>query len=178
MTRPHLFQLVRRAAAINPRGPAICDDGVATWSEARDSIESMAARLSAAGVRPGDRVAILSANSGRYIEALFAIPRLGAIAAPLNTRLSLAEIAALIRDAGARLLLADAGSLGAAAALRAEGAVDRVLLLGPAQDGEQALDTLAAAGLPPEPAADDVAFLLYTGVPRAGPRASCTPARR
>ncbi|MBU1375628.1 MAG: AMP-binding protein [Alphaproteobacteria bacterium] len=163
MTRPHLFQLVRRAAAINPRGPAICDDGVATWAETLANIEAMAGRLAGAGVRPGDRVAILAANSGSYIEALFAIPRLGAIAAPLNTRLSLTEIAALIHDAGARLLLADAGSLAAAAELRAEGAVDRVLLLGSAGDGAESLAALTAAPLPPEPAADEVAFLLYTG---------------
>jgi len=163
MTRPHLHQLVRRAAAINPQGPAISDGGVVTWAQAQAGIETMAARLAGAGVKAGDRVAILSANSGRYVETLFAIPRLGAVAAPLNTRLSLEELAALIQDAGASLLLSDASSLETALALRAAGAADRILLLGPAIRGVDALDDVAPDQLPPEPGADEVAFLLYTG---------------
>ena len=164
MTRPHLFQLVRRAATINPQGPAICDGDVVTWAEARARIETMAGRLAGAGVQAGDRVAILSANSGRYVEAVFAIPRLGAIAAPLNTRLSLEELATLIRDAGASLLLCDAASLATALDLRAAGAADTILLLGPANSAVGSLDDVAPASpLPPEPGADQVAFLLYTG---------------
>lgn len=163
MTRPHLFQLVRRAASINAKGPAICENGVITWAEARARMEAMAGRLCAAGVRPGDRVAILSANSGAYVEALFAIPRTGAIAMPLNTRLSLAEVATLVGDARPRTLLTDAANLDTATALRAQGAVEQVLLLGAEAEGVDSVDGLHAAALPPEPSGDEVAFLLYTG---------------
>ena len=117
----------------------------------------MAGRLAALGVREGDRVAILAANSGRYIDALFAIPRLGAIATPLNTRLSIEEMAILVRDADAMLLLADDSFLAMAEALRANGAVPRVQPLNPS------FDDLPTGDLSGEPSGERTAFILYTG---------------
>ncbi|MDE3231182.1 MAG: AMP-binding protein, partial [Chloroflexota bacterium] len=60
------------------------------------------------GVRAGDRVAILAANSPEYLDAFFACALLGAILTPLNWRLTVPELAVILRDCEPRLLLHDA----------------------------------------------------------------------
>ncbi|MGH2501680.1 MAG: AMP-binding protein, partial [Ktedonobacterales bacterium] len=49
------------------------------------------------GVRQGDRVAALAANSPEYLDALFACALLGAILTPLNWRLTPPELAGILR---------------------------------------------------------------------------------
>ena len=70
--------------------------------------DRIAAAFSRLGVTVGGRVGILMANRTEYIEALGGIMRLGAIAVPLNFRLVAAEVAHLLHDSGATLLLVDA----------------------------------------------------------------------
>lgn len=60
-----------------------------------------------AGVQPGDRVAILALNSDRYFELMYAIPWLGAVMVPVNTRLATPEIQYILEDSGARVLFVD-----------------------------------------------------------------------
>jgi O-succinylbenzoate-CoA ligase len=57
------------------------------------------------GVRPGDRVALLLMNSAEYIESFFAIAKLGAINVPLNWRLVPSELAFILSDSGASVLI-------------------------------------------------------------------------
>jgi acyl-CoA synthetase (AMP-forming)/AMP-acid ligase II len=52
------------------------------------------------------RVAILDANSFFYFETYFACARIGAILCPLNLRASPRELAGVLSDSGARVLLA------------------------------------------------------------------------
>jgi long-chain acyl-CoA synthetase len=59
------------------------------------------------GARPGDRIAILAANSHRYVEAFCAVPARGMVIVPLNTRLAEPELKAILADCGARILLSD-----------------------------------------------------------------------
>jgi long-chain acyl-CoA synthetase len=51
------------------------------------------------GVRPGDRVAILDKNTDAYVELLFAVAKAGAVAVPVNWRLTSPEVAAIVADA-------------------------------------------------------------------------------
>ena len=103
-----LTQGLTRAATINPNVPATINrDRRRTWTECADRIARIAGGLAASGIQRGDRIAILALNSDRYLEALFAVPMLGAIIVPLNTRLAPAEIAYILADSGARMLLLD-----------------------------------------------------------------------
>jgi long-chain acyl-CoA synthetase len=72
---------------------------------------SRCARLGSAlhslGLTPGDRVAILAANSDRYIEAYVAVPAAGFVIVPLNTRHAEPELRYALQDAGASVLLTD-----------------------------------------------------------------------
>jgi len=84
---------------------------------------ALAARLADDfGVRRGDRVAVLAANAPKYLDAYFACALLGAILVPLNWRLTVRELTALLDDCSPVLLLHDetyrANAAEAAAALQ------------------------------------------------------------
>lgn len=69
-----------------------------TWSDALDAAARTAGALRAMGVAPGDRVAVLSANSDEYMLLYLAIPWAGAVIVPMNTRWSVAENAFALDD--------------------------------------------------------------------------------
>ena len=88
-----LTQGLRRAVQIKPNGTATHFAGRRrTWQQTSERISRVAGAISALGVRPGDRVAILALNSDRYFELMYAIPWMGAAMVPLNTRLATPEI--------------------------------------------------------------------------------------
>ena len=66
-----------------------------------------AAFLAERGVAPGDHVAILLPNGLSFVLSLLALMRLHAVAVPLNTRLTRAEIAWQIQNAECKLALCD-----------------------------------------------------------------------
>ena len=79
-----------------------------TRRQLREAIDLASARLrSAWGVRPGDRVAYLGANRSEELVLLFALARIGAVFAPLNTRLAAPELAAIVAHAQLHALVAD-----------------------------------------------------------------------
>ena len=65
----------------------------------------MARSLHALGVRPGDRVAIVMPNCMEYVEALFGISLLGAVVVTINARYRAAELAYVVADSAAAVLL-------------------------------------------------------------------------
>ncbi len=77
------------------------------YSELYDRCARLGAGLESLGVKPGDRVAVLSGNSHRYFEAFCAIPAYGIVIVPLNTRLAEIELRAILEDSGARVLISD-----------------------------------------------------------------------
>jgi acyl-CoA synthetase (AMP-forming)/AMP-acid ligase II len=114
----------------------------------------LGAGLRGLGLEAGDRVAFLSANGHRYVEALCGIPAHGLVLVPLNTRLAPPELEAILEDSGARVLISDRDP--AALAERAP----RVIR---APSDYEAL--LAAAPPLAPPALDEnaLAALFYTG---------------
>ncbi len=100
--------LARGAESFPDRLAARC--GGVSWSFADLDGEAsrLARRLAAAGVAPGDRVAVLARNSLSFVALAHGVARLGAVIAPLNTRLTPVELAWQLADAGATLLVSDA----------------------------------------------------------------------
>jgi len=104
----YIVNALERTAQVYPSRIASVHEGRHhTWSHVRDRVARLAAGLKSLGVNPGDRVALLGWNSDRYLEALFALPWIGAVMVPLNTRLAVPEIAALLEHAGAKALIYD-----------------------------------------------------------------------
>ncbi len=71
------------------------------------AIEACAARLAALGIRRCERVAFLGLNQPMFFLAMFAAARLGAIFVPPNFRLTGPELAFMIEDCAARVLIVD-----------------------------------------------------------------------
>jgi len=73
-----------------------------TFQELHDRVAGIAASLTEAGFKVGDRLAILLPNEPEYIELVYACAWLGVVAVPLNTRLSPMEIDHVLADAAPR----------------------------------------------------------------------------
>ncbi|CAG1013580.1 MAG: malonyl-CoA synthase [Rhizobiaceae bacterium] len=119
--------------------------------------------IAAAGVRPGDRVALQAKKSAEALAVYAACVQGGFVFLPLNTAYTPAEVEYFVADAGARLLVCDgAGAAALAPVAEKAGAALRTL----DADGRGTLAD-AAAGQPTDfPVAgrgpDDLAAFLYT----------------
>jgi O-succinylbenzoic acid--CoA ligase len=81
----------------------VADGRTVTYTELRAAAELAARRLAARGVGPGDRVATTLPAGIDFAVLLHALPRLGAVLVPLNTRLTDRERRWQLEDCGARL---------------------------------------------------------------------------
>ncbi|WLR53913.1 long-chain fatty acid--CoA ligase [Mesobacillus subterraneus] len=94
-------------AGLTPDATAIADAETGQeWSyrEVNDRAKAIAVWLGEKGVKKGDRVALLAPNGISYFDLLFSCGKIGAIFVPLNWRLSLDELAYIIKDCEPRLL--------------------------------------------------------------------------
>lgn len=139
-----------------------------TWAEA---VQRTARFLTALGVVPGDRVAVLAHNCVAYLDIWFACGRLGAILQPLNWRMTPQELGPLIADAQPRVLAYGPEHMDQTQAVRDAGGQTMV---GVALDAhhraaadDHGLDDRDRADLPPLPRVDldwdDPWALCYTG---------------
>jgi len=96
-----IAQMLRWRARRHPDLAATWFQGrTRTFAELDASTSALASGLVAdLGVQPGDRVAILDKNSDAYVELLFALDKAGAVAVPVNWRLTPPEVATVVGDA-------------------------------------------------------------------------------
>ncbi|HWU57432.1 MAG TPA: AMP-binding protein, partial [Microbacteriaceae bacterium] len=165
---------IRRRASTAPDHPAIVfRDLPISYRRLADRIDALAVALADRGLVAGDRIAFIGNNHPALIEVLFASARLGAIMVPLNTRLSARELAYMLDDSGASVLISTSG-LEATVAAAAPPGIDRLIVAdGDAasapdevQDYEAAIaDTSASEGAAVADAVvgvDDPALIIYT----------------
>jgi long-chain acyl-CoA synthetase len=100
-------EVVRWRAKRHPEFPMTWYQGrVRTYAELDASTSALAGGLAGElGIEPGDRVAILDKNCDDYIELLFALDKAGAIAVPVNWRLTAHEVAQVVGDADPAVLV-------------------------------------------------------------------------
>src|ERR671931_1741473 len=79
-----------------------------TYAQLNERSSRLAQALLAGGLSAGSRVAYLGRSAPEVIELLFAVAKIGAVIVPLNWRLSPRELAGVLADAQAPLLIADA----------------------------------------------------------------------
>ncbi len=108
----YLTQGLHRSLQRNPAKTALTHLGVQgsrslCFEALVPAVARRAAALAAQGVRRGDRVALLSANDDRLVQALFACWWHGAVACPLNVRAATPELALALADCDPALLLCD-----------------------------------------------------------------------
>jgi len=116
MTEPILPLAIRRHAAARPLAVAVREPaGERTWADLDRAADAAAAGLHASGVRPGDRVVLLTDPSADAIAIVVGILRAGAVAVPLGTRLTRREVGLAIAEVAPALLVRDAALAGLAA---------------------------------------------------------------
>jgi long-chain acyl-CoA synthetase len=153
MSSPDLRWPLERAARLFGDAPAVTAAGrTVTYRELAARCTALAGALDGLGVERGERVAWLGENSLAHLEAWLGVPAAGRVLADLNFRLAVEELAFMIEDCGARVLVCDAGQLAVARELRERCAVLRTVVLegegdGGEEPGYEAL--LDAAGSAP-----------------------------
>ena len=105
-----IAELIRWRARRHPSLDAIWYEGK-TWTYGelnRSSSELAAGLVNQMSLQRGDRVAILDKNCAAYLELLFALDKAGVVAAPLNWRLTPAEIKQIVEDIKPKFIVAGA----------------------------------------------------------------------
>ncbi|WP_169951021.1 long-chain fatty acid--CoA ligase [Microbispora sp. H11081] len=156
----------RRAQMSPGRTAFVYGDRSFSYAEVHDRTTRLASRLGEAGVRAGDRVAYLGPNHVAFAETMFAAHLLGAIFVPLNFRLAAPEIAYMLADSGAAVLVYAPECAAVVREIPRPPAPRTVVALESPAEGERHYETWLSRGDPsPIDTAvtiDEVALILYT----------------
>jgi len=88
---------------------AVCivsGDARYSWAEVDRTADAFAAGLIQRGLHAGDRVALLLGNCYEFVIAYYGAARAGLVTVPLNPAYTSAEVAVMLADSGARMLVA------------------------------------------------------------------------
>jgi benzoate-CoA ligase family protein len=156
-----------RPAIVTPAGATTYRQLLALTARAGSALRDL-------GVEPEQRVALLLPDGVEWAAVFFGTLRIGAVAVPLNTRLSPASWVAMLRDSRARVLVVDAALLADLRPVLTELPHLRAVIA--TGDGVTSLGALLEAAAPEcaaEPVSgDDMAFWLYTSGTTGGPKAA------
>jgi fatty-acyl-CoA synthase len=142
-----------------------------TWGELDRRVTALAGALSRRGVAFGDRVLILMLNRTEFVETILATNLLGAIAVPVNFRMTPPEIAFLVGDCEARVVVTEPVLAGVATAVRAIDPILTTVIVAGGEGGDGLLgydELLAEAGRAPgtleipDIPNDSPALIMYT----------------
>ncbi|MDT5097755.1 MAG: fatty-acyl-CoA synthase [Mycobacterium sp.] len=158
-----------RHAHMQPDATALRHLGrTTTWAELDRRVNALAGALSRRGVGFGDRVLILMLNRTEFIESVLAVNKLGAIAVPVNFRMTPPEIAFLVSDCDATVMIAESVLAKVATAVRdLESKLETMVVAGgAADDGLLGYDDLLVeegeSAPPVDIPNDSPALIMYT----------------
>jgi fatty-acyl-CoA synthase len=167
--RQNWVNQLERHAYMQPGATALRFLGnTVTWAGLRDRVAALAGALGRRGVGPGDRVMVLMLNRTEFVESVLAANMIGAIAVPVNFRLTPPEIAFLVEDCEARIMITEPVLAPVAAGVRGVTPVlETIVVAGDtADEGLLAYeDLLNEPGDPARPADvpnDSPALIMYT----------------
>ncbi|WP_374408928.1 long-chain-fatty-acid--CoA ligase [Pelagerythrobacter sp.] len=147
-----LDKLLDHAAKWHPRTEVVTalDDGITPrigYAALRERAKRVSAALAGLGIGRGDRVATLAWNTQAHLESWYAIMGMGAVCHTLNPRLLADQLAWMVRQSEASVLIASADLAPLARAIAAEAPhLGRVLVIdGDADDPDESLDALVEA---------------------------------
>ena len=165
--------LAHHADRFGERPCLVWGDERISYAELERRAAATAAGLAALGVRRGDVVAILLYNCPEFLEAMFAVSRIGAVFMPINWRLAGEEVAYIATHAGATCVISEPELAPLTDAARGRLAGARFVAVGGPAEGWTPFASLRAAGPPPaiEPVdGDDLHRLMYTSGTTARPK--------
>jgi len=161
---PTLIDLLTHNAQAHAGQPALMwQNHVLSHARLLQAVQTQAAALADAGIRPGDRVLLLAGNRPEVLVLLGAVAWLGAVLVPLNLRLSPSEMIQQASDARPALAIVDDDVLPLWTAAWPQGMPGAALASLPAS-----ADSLACVGAPASPAVprqdgpETAVLMLYT----------------
>ena len=160
--------VVRRWAAEEGERPALSfEDATQSWADLHASAAQLANGMTAEGVTKQDRVAILDKNTPAHFHLLFGAAMINAVYVSVNWRLAPPEMAQIVNDAEAKVLVVGAAFLPQLEAIEDQlTTVRKILVTGGAHPKHESLEAWMSGQSPTDPgveAADgDVAMQLYT----------------
>jgi long-chain acyl-CoA synthetase len=143
-----------------------------TYRELLDLTEKMAAALSEAGVKKGDRVGLMLPNCPEYVIGFFGAMRIGAAATQVNPLYIGRELEHIFNNSGSETVIVHAMMYGKVKDVQRHTALERVIVVGEPEGGPQDDDTTfddflsSESGSAPEVEInphEDLASIQYTG---------------
>lgn len=166
----YLTQGLHRALQQHANDTAtICQGRRRNFRELGERVARLAGALQELGLRKGDRVAMLSLNSDRYLEYYLAVFWAGGVVTPANTRWSAAELVYTLNDSESSILFVDEHFKLMAQGFRGEaGSIRHVIHAddGATPEGMLSYEQILRAANPLPDAlrnGDDLAGIFYTG---------------
>ena len=164
---------LKKAVELYPDKAAVVDSGhTFTYAQLGERVAGLARFIQSRGIKSGDRISVLEINSHAFLEIYYAAAGIGAVLNPLNYRLAPKEIAYILRDAGARWLLANKQfSSQVRGLLEEDTPLEGIIWIGEPQDlsgqiachdYETAIESHKGHFDPVPTREDDVAHLYYT----------------
>jgi long-chain acyl-CoA synthetase len=160
-----------------PDKPAlVCGETKVSFRELHDQSDRIAIALRNHGIKLGDRVALCLPNCCEFVTIFFAIVKSGAIAMPINMRLSAPEIAVIFQDAAPAAVFYGQDEREAVNKIIVDEGTRRFVVGSPFASAEVSLQTMLACepALIEIPAAFDDCVISYTSGTTGRPKGVIT----
>ena len=174
--------LTRQAAQYRDRTLFVFGETRWSYAETAAIAAASAARLMRAGIRAGDRVALMCSNRPEFLEVYLGCAWMGAVTVPINTALRGIQLSHILRNSTPKLLVIESGFMPAIETLERDVAPpDLVWMI-----GESAASSVAPGSISPLPALgegaspapvrpDDTVAILYTSGTTGPSKGVCCP---
>ncbi len=166
----YLTQSLHKALREKPNATAVvCGAQRTTFAQFTERVSRLASALRKLGMKPGDRVGMMSLNSTRYVEYLYGVWWGGGAINPVNIRWSPKEVAYSLDDCDTQILLVDKFFSAQATALREQSKSLKTLVYcgdDAVPAGMVGYEALMADAQPMDDmrlGGDDLAAVMYTG---------------
>jgi len=174
--------LTRQAERFAAKPLVSAGESTWTYADTRDAAARFAGTLHAAGIKPGDRVALICSNRIEFLEVTLGCAWLGAVAVPINVASRGPQLQHILSNCGARLLVMEAAFAENLAMLAADKlAIDAIWLIGEGTGvrfGRVAATPMPRRAPPIAPASiqpADAGLILYTSGTTGPSKGVCCP---
>lgn len=123
-----------QADRLGARPCLVVDDISLTYTGLRDAASRFAGTLQAAGVGPGDRVAVMSENRWEVLQCLLGCAWTGAVLVPISTASRGAQLQHILTNAGPKIVAGEVGLLAQLTAAARPEEVERLWQIGPGDE--------------------------------------------
>ncbi|AZV47055.1 long-chain fatty acid--CoA ligase [Nautilia sp. PV-1] len=166
----NFYEVLEKNAKKFPKKTAyFIDDRKISWGRVKKKVDTFARTLEFLDVKKYDKVPVLVGNSIEYIVALLGIQKIGAVPVPINTFLKEDEIAYIVNDVEAQLMVASAKFENNLKNIRNKTNIKKIIWEGDVKnvDSEnisfsEILSNFESHEVAELPKIDDLAFIIYT----------------